>query len=237
MRPSLLIPRWAVTVVALNAVAASGLSQDTRDLRGIWKVQNTVNQNLEGARVIIDPSDGKIPYLANALTARDANFANRATADPEAKCFQPGVPRATYLGSPLQILQNERAVYILYQDVHAYRIIYLNGTPHNDGLPYAMGDSRGHWEGKTLVVDVTSFSDGTWLDHHGNYHSDALHVVERYTRSDRNTLMYEATIEDPKVFAQPWRIRMPLRLQNKPGVQLLEDECEEDQRGVRHHVR
>ncbi len=86
------------------------------------------------------------------------------------------------LPSPFQIFQNDGAVYIVYQDVHAYRIIYLNGSPHNQGLGYAMGDSRGHWEGNTLVVDVTSFSDATWLDAAGNYHSDELHVVERYTR-------------------------------------------------------
>ena len=200
-------------------------------------MQNTAGQDLEGARVIIDPSDGKIPYLASALAVRDTNFAQRATTDPESKCFQPGVPRATYLRSPLQILQNERAVYVIYQDVHAYRIIYLNGTPHNDGLPYAMGDSRGHWEDNTLVADVASFSDTTWLDHRGNYHSDALHVIERYTRTDHNTLTYEATVEDPKVFVRPWKIRMPLRLQTKPGFQILEDECDENQSGVRHHVR
>jgi hypothetical protein len=225
-------------LTALGTMESYAWSENTaKDLRGIWQVENTAGQNLEGARVIIEPRDGKIPYIASALNVREANFANRATADPETKCFQPGVPRATYLSSPFQILQNERAIYILYQDVHAYRIIYLNGTPHNDGLPYAMGDSRGHWEDNTLVADVTSFSDATWLDHYGNFHSDALHVVERYTRSDHNTLTYEATIEDPKVFAQPWKIRMPLRLQTKPGVQIFEDECEEDQQGVRHHVR
>jgi hypothetical protein len=97
-----------------------------------------------------------------------------------------------------------------------------------------MGDSRGHWEGNTLVADVTSFSEATWLDGAGNYHSDALHVVERYTRTNRDTLMYEATIEDPAAFARPWKIRMPLRLQTGPGVQVLEDECAEDERGRRH---
>src|SRR5262249_42045823 len=145
------------------------------------------------------------------------------------------VPRATYLPTPFQIFQNAAGVYIVYQDVHAYRIIYLNGTPHNEGLGYAMGDSRGRWEGDSLVADVTSFSGWTWFDQAGNYHSDALHVVERYTRTNRDTLSYEATIEDPKVFSKPWKIRIPLRLQT--NAELLEDECVEDDRGGRKHVR
>ena len=100
--------------------------------------------------------DGKIPYRPGALAVRKRNFANRATADPQTRCFQPGVPHAAYLPTPFQIFQNARAVYLVF--------------------------SRGHWEGRTLVADVASFSDSTWLDGAGNYHSDALHVVERYTR-------------------------------------------------------
>jgi hypothetical protein len=183
--------------------------------------ENNADASLELSHVIVDPPDGKIPYRPEAAAQQKQNFANRATADPEKRCFQPGVPRAAYLQSPFQIFQNDRAVYIVYQDVHSYRIIYLDGRPHNDGLPYAMGDSRGHWEGNTLVADATSFSD-------------ELHVVERYTRLNPDTLMYEATIEDPKVFTRPWKIRMPLRLQK--GTQILEDECEEGDNGRRHHV-
>ena len=196
--------------------------------------ENNADASLERAHVIVDPPDGKIPYRPDAVARQKQNFTIRATADPEAKCFQPGVPRAAYIRSPFQIFQNDRAMYIVYQDVHAYRIIYLNGTPHNEGLGYAMGDTRGHWEGNTLVADVKSFSDTTWLDAAGNYHSDQLHVVERYTRASPDTLTYEATIEDPTVFTQPWKIRMPLRLQK--GIQILEDECEEGDNGRRHHV-
>lgn len=207
----------------------------TPDLRGIWQAANHAGVNLEAAHVIIDPSDGKIPYKSEALALRQQNFAHGATADPENRCFQPGVPRAAYLPKPFQIFQNARAVYFVYQDVHSYRIVYLDSPKHNEGLPYAMGDSRGHWDGNTLVADVLSFSDSTWLDAAGNYHSDELHVVERYTRKDHNTLLYEATIEDPKVFTRPWTIRMPLKLQ-PASVQILEDECTEDAIGVRHHV-
>jgi hypothetical protein len=196
--------------------------------------ENNADAGLERAHVIVDPPDGKIPWQPSALAQQKQNFANRATGDPEAKCFQPGVPRATYVRSPFQIFQNDRAVYVVYQDAHAYRVIYLDGSAHNEGLGYAMGDSRGHWEGNTLVADVRSFSDSTWLDAAGTYHSDELHVVERYTRTDPGTLMYEATIEDPKVFTRPWTIRMPLRVQK--GTQILEDECEEGKNGRRYHV-
>lgn len=209
-------------------------AQNGTDLRGIWMAAMNADAGLERAHAIVDPPNGTIPYRPEALARRVQNFENRAKADPETKCFQPGVPRAAYLRSPFQIFQNGRAVYMVYQDVHAYRIIYLDGKPHNEGLPFAMGDSRGRWEGQTLVADVTSFSDTTWLDAAGDYHSDRLHVVERYTRTNHDTLMYEATIEDPEVFMRPWKIRIPLRLQK--GIQIVEDECEEGENGRRHHV-
>ena len=219
--------------VLLAFFFAAGIGH-AADLRGIWMAENNADASLEHARVIVDPPDGKIPYRPEAIARQKQNSENRATADPETRCFQPGVPRGVYVRSPFQIFQNDRAVYIVYQDVHAYRVIYLNGSKHNEGLGYAMGDSRGHWDGNTLVADVTSFSDATWLDAAGDYHSDELHVIERYTRTSRDTLTYEATIEDPKVFTRPWKIRMPLRLQK--GIQIVEDECEEGENGRRHHV-
>ena len=219
----------------LLAVLVAAAISRAADLRGIWMAENNADASLERAHVIVDPPDGKIPYRPEALARQKQNFANRAAADPETRCFQPGVPRAAYVRSPFQVFQNDRAVYIVYQDVHTYRIIYLDGSPHNEGIGYAMGDSRGHREGNTLVADVTSFSDSPWLDATGSYHSDELHVVERYTRTSSDTLTYEASIEDPKVFTRPWKIRMPLRLQK--GIQIVEDECEEGENGRRHHVR
>src|SRR6185295_11523386 len=153
------------SVLFLAAICAYGQS----DLTGIWQAQSNAYKNLETAGVIIDPPDGKIPYQPGKRPQQKGE-------DPSAKCFQPGVPRATYLPTPFQIFQNTLGVYIIYQDVHAYRVIHLDRTVHDQGLEYAMGDSRGRWEGKTLVVDVTSFSDATWLDAAGNTHSDALHV-------------------------------------------------------------
>jgi hypothetical protein len=216
------------------AVLSTAVIGHAADVRGIWMAGNNADASLERAHVIVDPPDGRIPYRPEAISRQKQNFKDRATADPETRCFQPGVPRAAYLRAPFQIFQNDRAVYIVYQDVHAYRVIYLDSSVHNEGLGYAMGDSRGHWEGNTLVADVTSFSDATWLDAAGDYHTGELHVVERYTRTRPDTLLYEATIEDPKVFSRPWKIRMPLRLQK--GIQIVEDECEEGEGGRRHHV-
>jgi len=204
------------------------------DLRGIWKAQGKAYLNLETAGVIFDPPSGKIPYRPEAQTQFAQNFAERTTSDPDARCFQPGVPRATLLPYPFQILQNDRAVYIVYERMHSYRILYLEGKPHNDGLPWAMGDSRAHWDGSTLVADIASFSDQTWLDGAGHHHSEQLHVVERYTRVDPKTIAYEATIEDPKVFTMPWKFRLTLRRQS--NSQLAEDECDVDANGGRHHV-
>src|SRR5207249_3256501 len=137
--------------------------------------------------------------------------ANRKTADPtEANCYLPGVPRATYMPFPFEIIQTPRTVAIAYEFTHALRSIPMDGSPHPDGLPDSwMGDSRGHWEGNTLVVDVKNLNDQTWFDRAGNFHSDALHVVERYTlfgsdqvgsdQAGADHIQYEATIEDPKV--------------------------------------
>lgn len=223
-------------IIRLLCLLASGaiLNAETGDLRGIWKADGQTYLNLETPGVIFDPPSGKIPYRPAAQARVTENFAKRASADPDARCFQPGVPRATVLPYRLQILQNARAVYIVYERAHSYRILYLDGKPHNDGLPYAMGDSRAHWEGSTLVADVASFSDQTWLDAAGHYHSDQLHVTERYTRTSPETIAYEATIEDPKVFTTPWKLRLTLRRQ--PGAELTEDECEVDSNGARHHV-
>jgi len=222
-----------VRLVCLLAIGAV-LHAETGDLRGIWKADGKAYLNLETPGVIVDPPSGRIPYRPEAQARVAENFAKRASADPDSRCFQPGVPRATVLPYRLQILQNAQAVYIAYERAHSYRILYLDGTPHNDGLPYAMGDSRAHWEGSTLVTDVAGFSDQTWLDAAGHYHSDQLHVVERYTRTSPETIAYEATIEDPQVFIAPWTFRLTLRRQ--PGAELTEDECEVDSNGARHHV-
>jgi hypothetical protein len=136
-----------------------------------------------------------------------------------------GVPRITYMPYPFQIVQSPKQITILYEYVHTLRNIYLD-SPHPQGpIQWYMGDSRARWDGETLVVDVVHFTDQTWLDRSGNFHSDALHVVERYTRTGPDHMLYEVTIEDPKVFTGPWKMSMPLYRRQEKNAQLLEYEC------------
>ncbi len=205
------------------------------DLQGIWQARNTAAADLEdhgasmgipaGRGVIVDPPDGKIPYLPAAAEKRKENFKNRATADPLGKCFLAGVPRITYLNFPFQIFQTPQVVAIAYEYDHATRTITLDGRKHLEDIDFWMGDSRGHWEGDTLVVEVTDLNDETWLDLAGDFHSDQMKVTERYTRTGPDTLQYEATIEDPKVFSRPWKISMPLYRHTEKDFQLYEYEC------------
>lgn len=203
------------------------------DLSGIWQAFNTANIDLQdhlakrgepaGQSVV---EGNEIPYQPWALAKKKENYANRATADPENKCYLPGVPRITYLGLPFQIFERSDLVTILYEHAHANRFIYTNGTPHPPGpIDWWMGDSRGHWEGDTLVVDNTDFNDQTWFDHAGDFHSADLHVTERYTLTDRDHINYRATIQDPKVFTRPWNIDMVLYRRVEKNFQLLEYEC------------
>jgi hypothetical protein len=236
---------------AANATAAPfsppHLSDGTPDFRGIWQARSLAYINIEGPgpaggaqrstrSAVVDPPDGKIPYLPDALKQRDANFKNRVTADPAANCYQAGVPRAVLLPTPFQIVQSVGNFAIVYTDNHAYRIVDPQSVPHDDGIDFFMGDSRGHWEGDTLVVDVIDLGDQTWLDKAGNFHSDQLHVVERYTMLNANTISYEARLEDPKTYTKPWTIRLRLDRDTHPGARISEDECLESADGRWHHV-
>jgi len=146
--------------------------------------------------------------------------------DPEIKCYLPGVPRSTYLPYPFQIVQSEKTILIAYEYAGAVRTINME-APTMAPAESWMGWSNGRWEGETLVVDVTSQNDQTWFDRAGNFHSDALHVVERYTPRSPDVLDYEATIEDPKVFSRPWKISMPLYRRAERNARLLEFRCVE----------
>jgi hypothetical protein len=205
------------------------------DLSGIWQARNTAYVSVEphtaslgmpaGAGVIVEPADGKIPYRPEALAKRNQNLAKHEMEDPVGKCYMSGVPRFAYMPFPFQIIQSPKYVILISEFMHMYRTVYTDGSKHIDGLDFWNGDSRAHWEGDTLVVDVTTFNDQTWFDMSGNHHSDALHVVERYTRTSDDVLTYEATIEDPKTFTRPWRIRMPLYRNLEPNARILEYEC------------
>jgi hypothetical protein len=219
---------------AQSSYSPSRTARGEPDLQGIWQVLNSAAWNLEdhggatgvpaGASVV---EGGSIPYQAWALAKRKENFANRRSADPEAHCDMPGVPRITYMPYPFQILQLGRYVVINYEYLNLTRYIYMDKTPRPgpDVIDFYMGASDGHWEGNTLVVDSTNFNDRSWFDRAGNFHSDTLHVVERFTRTSSDHLNYEVTIEDSKVFTRPWKISMPLYRRVEKGAELLEFEC------------
>lgn len=137
----------------------------------------------------------------------------------------PGVPRVTYMPFPFQIVQAPNLIAITYEYNHLVRWLWMDGRKHPNALDFWMGESRGSWEGDTLVVDVRNNNDMTWFDAAGNFHSDQLRVVERYTPVGKNQIDYEATIEDPKVFTRPWKISMPLYRRVEKNVQLLDYEC------------
>ena len=211
------------------------------DLTGIWQVLDlSLDANIEphaaswgvhaGQGAIIDPADGKIPYLPAALAKRQENYKNRAK-DPVAHCYKPGVPRINYIPFPFQITQTPAWIQVTYEFVHNHRNIYLNGSTHLPGIDFFNGDSRAKWDGDTLVVDVTNLNDDpalvpTWFDASGNYHSDALHVVERWTRTSMDNMTYRATMEDAKVFSRPWTIEVLLYRHKESNFRVLEYECQ-----------
>jgi hypothetical protein len=221
------------------------------DLNGLWQAINTAHWDIQdhsaqpapvlalgawgaipAGRSVVEGNE--IPYQAWALAKKKENYEKRMTVDPfdfavgdpELRCFLPGVPRATYLPFPFQIVQSTKVLLFSYEFADASRLINMENhrEPPND---FWMGWSNGHWEGDTLVIEVTGFNGQTWFDRAGNFHSDALKVVERYTPSSPYHLQYEATIEDPKVFTRPWKISMPLYRRVEPGAQRLEFKCVE----------
>jgi len=169
---------------------------------------------------------GEIPYQPWALAKKKENQENWIDRDPEIKCFLPGVPRATYMPHPFQIFQSESALFFAYQYDGAVRNVYLKdpGPPPIDSW---MGQSVASWDGDTLVIDVTGFNDQSWFDRAGNFHSEALHVVERYTRTGPDVIQYEATIEDSKVFTRPWKMSMPLYRRLEKNAQIMDFKCVE----------
>jgi len=165
----------------------------------------------------------ELPYLPAALAKKRANFENRATADPESKGYLPGVPRIMYMPFPFQIFQTPDQIVMVFEYDRGVRNIYTNGTPHPRGpLNWWLGDSRGRWEGNTLVVDVVYFTDQTWFDRAGNFHSDALHLVERFTPAGPDHINYEVTVEDSNVFTRPWTMRTVFYRRKEPNVRVLE---------------
>jgi len=211
-------------------------------LNGIWQALNTASWDIEahsaapglisdlGASNAVPGGlgvvEGEIPYKPEALAKKKENARNRLKLDPEIKCYLPGVPRATYMPYPFQIIQSPKHVMILHEFASAVRTIYMDDHKEAPADSW-MGWSNGRWEGETLIVDTRGFLDSTWFDRAGNFHSDALHVIERFTARSPDTLMYEVTIEDPNVFTRPWKMSMPLYRRVERNAQLMEFRCVE----------
>jgi hypothetical protein len=227
------------------------------DLNGIWQAMNEANYDIQahmarpamalragpygpvpaaavlalGAVGAVPPGLGvvegdEIPYKPEAAAKKKDNQEHWLERDPEIKCYLPGVPRATYMPYPFQIFQSPSALFIAYEYAGAVRNIYLK-DPGPAPIDSWMGQSVARWEGDTLVVDSTGFNDSTWFDRAGNFHSDKLHVVERYTRTSPDIISYEATIEDPNVFTKPWKMSMPLYRRAEKNAQLMDFKCVE----------
>jgi hypothetical protein len=227
------------------------------DLNGIWQANNEANYDIEmhmarpamalragpygplpaapvlalGAVGSVPPGvgiveGGTIPYKPEALAKRNENQEKWLDRDPEIKCYLPGVPRANYMPQPFQILQSQSAVFFAYQYAGAVRNIYLK-DPGPAPVDSWMGQSVGHWEGETFVIEASGFNDSTWFDRSGNFHSDQLKVVERWTRTGPDVLSYEATITDPETFTRPWKISMPLYRRLEKNAQLMDFKCVE----------
>jgi len=213
------------------------------NLSGIWQAMNTAHWDLEdhssspsqlyqtgavgatpGGQGVVE--GGEIPYKPEALARKKLNFASRLSLDPEVKCYMPGIPRATYMPFPFQIVQAPNMILMAYEFGSSDRVINM-GKPVEAAVDTWMGTANGRWEGETLVVDNTGFNDKTWLDRAGNFHSDQLHVIERFTLTDQDHLLYEATIEDPQTFTRPWKISMPLYRRVEKNAQLTDFKCVE----------
>ena len=204
-------------------------------------------QGREGERnpvIIVEPADGKIPYQPWADAIRTQLLRDIFTptkpqhVDPHVRATLDGVPRNNYVPGGMQISQRPGAVMILYESNHGYRLIPTDGRPHlGENVKLWMGDSRGRWEGNTLVVDVTNFNDETWFDSHGSFHSDALHVVERWTMVSPDRIDYQVTLEDPKVFTRPWKMAWRIDRRKEKGYEQWEDSRHEGERDVENIIR
>jgi hypothetical protein len=211
------------------------------DLSGIWQAMNTAEWDIQahdakpGPVVVMGAEggipaglgvveDGPLPYRPEALAKKKENEANWLALDPVVKCFLPGLPRATYMGFPFEIVQSPQYVAFTYEFDFASRVVNI-GMKSKAPVDSWMGWSSGSWDGDTLVVDVTGMVEDTWFDRVGDYHSDALHLTERYAPTGPNSLLYEVTVDDPKVYTRPWKMSMPLYRRLDKNIQLLEYNC------------
>lgn len=244
-----LLTAASLFMFCMTASAVSQAQQDIPrqpdgrpDISGIWQSLNNANWNLEdqvaaqgpvetlGAIGAVPPGSsvvvgGSIPYKAEALAQREANFATRRTEDPEAKCFMPGIPRATYIPQPFQIFQTDTDILMAYQFAGAVRTVYMEDHMRAP-IDSWMGWSNGRWEGDTLVIEVGGLN-ANWLDRSGNFYTNTATMTERFTLLTPFHMLYEVTIEDPSVYERPWQISMPLYKRIEDHARLFEFKCPE----------
>ncbi len=226
---------WAVpyiTNMAARVTRAAGtpaVEPDTRDDAGGFGPVVTETGARGGAA-----SEPHIPFMPWSAAVYDYHSANASKYDPEGYCLPPGGPRMMATPYPMEIIQltdQQRIIMIFEGATHIWREIYMDGRPHPEGdalNPTFLGHSVGYWEGDTLVVDVVGFNENTWIDFYGHPHTDALHIVERFSRPDKNTLHYEATIDDPAAYTAPWTVAWDIEWQ--ADGELMEYVCQENNR-------
>jgi hypothetical protein len=234
---------FSIPAAAQAPTRPSRTADGKPNLNGIWQALNEANWDIEahtaapgpvtalGGAYAVPPGLGviegeAIPYQPAAAAKKKENFAKRLTMDPEIKCYLPGVPRAMYMPYPFQIIQSAKHIMMMFEYASAVRTIYMDSRQEAPADSW-MGWSNGRWEGDSLVVDSTGFIDQTWFDRAGNFHSDALHVVERFTAITGDALRYDVTIEDPRVFTRPWKMSMVLYRRLEKNAELMEFKCVE----------
>lgn len=209
------------------------------DMQGFWRGQGGGVENIEahagngdvnaGPTWVVDVPDGKVPYQPWALEQRKENFSKYI--DPNVPCFSSGVPRMLYTPGDITIVQTKDAFVITHSRSHTFRVIPLGSAPRVDtSVRLALGTSRGRWDGNTLVVDVTNQNGKTWLDQAANFFGEDVHVVERFTMIDPNTIHYEARIDDPTVYTRPWTMVFAIRRIADPAYEIYEEACHEGER-------
>ena len=240
-------PRRSTPTRAPAKSAGPRASDGKPDLTGVWQGGSTLRGTWEEANGGVGVGgSGRDPSAPVTLSSNDRpagregapyqpwaakkvleSFNRRGIDDPTALCLPAGLPRTAMLGLfPTQIIQTPKQIVILYEYMNVFRVIPLNAKHPDDLIPSYMGGSVGHWEGDTLVVDVIGFNDKTWLAGTGTFHSDALHITERYTRVDKDQINYDVTMVDPNVLTKPWMLHSTVML--REGTRLQEYICAEN---------
>ena len=218
---------------------------DTGAYNQFWLDSGTAVVSTRQTSLVVDPPNGRVPATPAAEAKRDYNLQHNGDSWVHMsvwdRCITRGVPGGMFpagYNNAYQILQTPGAVVILYEMIHEARIIPMDGRPHvGKTIRLWNGDSRGRWEGQTLVVETTNYSDKGWVASSaatgrvkGIPQTEALHVVERFTRTNADTLHYEVTVTDPNIYTEPWKVSLPLN--RDPGYQMFEYACHEGNTAV-----